>query len=323
MIQYVIKRILITIPVIACVAFIIFTLMYFVPGDPAIMILGSSATNEELTYYREYLGIDKPYIQQLGDYFYKLFIKWDLGDSWIYRTNISDEIANRLPRTFAISLYSIFVGALCGIPLGVAAAVKQNSWVDKFILVLSSLMHCIPNYVYAILMILLFSLTLGWLPAYGIGGIENYILPCACILIGSFTGLARQMRSSMLEVIRSDYVTAARAQGFSRKSVYYLHALPNALIPIVTMIGSQFATALSGSMILETIFTIPGMGLYLQGAISKRDIPIVTGSVIFLATWFCLVMLLLDVVYAMLDPRVRDQYKAQSGLSIRRRRHSA
>lgn len=321
--RYIIKRLLLTIPIIVCVAILIFTILYFTPGDPAEIILGSTATTEEIESFREYLGIDRPYIVQLGEYLYNLFIKWDLGVSWIYRTDIMYEIGNRLPRTFAVSAYSIILGAVCGIPLGVVAAVKQNSKVDKFVLFLSSIMHCIPSYVIAMVLIIVFSLHLGWFPSYGIGSIKHYILPCACILITSFAGLARSMRASMLEVIRSDYVLAAKAQGYSRNVVTYLHALPNAMIPIVTNIGSQFSHALSGTLILETIFSIPGMGLFIQGAINKRDIPIVTGSVVFLGIWFCLVMLLVDIIYALLDPRIRAQYEEQGKKSIFKRRRRA
>lgn len=314
--RYIFKRLLITIPIIVCVAILIYTILYFTPGDPAEMILGATATTEEIESFREYLGVNRPYIVQLADYLYDLFIRWDLGTSWIYRTDIIYEIGNRLPRTFAISAYSILLGAVCGIPLGVVAAVNQNSKIDKFVLFLSSIMHCIPSYVIAMVLIIVFSLHLGWLPSYGIGSFKHYILPCACILITSFAGLARSMRASMLEIIRSDFVLAAKAQGFSRKVVTYFHALPNAMIPIVTEIGGQFSHALGGTLILETIFSIPGMGLYIQGAISKRDIPIVTGGVVFLGIWFCLVMLLVDIVYALLDPRIRAQYEEQGKTPI-------
>ena len=309
--RYIIKRLLITIPIILAVSIIIFSLLYITPGDPAQMILGTTATTEELASYRTYLGIDRPFLVQLGDYLYRLFIKWDLGDSWVSQMNIMHEIKLRLPRTFAISLYSILAGAVCGIPLGVMAAVHQDGKADRFVLVLSSVMHCIPGYVIAMVLVVIFSLKLRWLPAYGIGGIKYYILPCLCILLGSFSGMARSMRSSMLEVIRSDFVMAAKAQGFSKHTVYYRHALPNALIPIITQIGGQFANALGGTMILETIFSIPGMGLYIQGAITARDVPIVTGSVVFLAIWFCLVMLVVDILYAVVDPRIKAQYEAQ------------
>ncbi len=309
--RYIIKRLLITIPIIIAVSIIIFSLLYITPGDPAQMILGTTATTEELASYRTYLGIDRPFLVQLGDYLYRLFIKWDLGDSWVSQMNIMHEIKLRLPRTFAISLYSILAGAVCGIPLGVMAAVHQDGKADRFVLVLSSVMHCVPGYVIAMVLVVIFALKLRWLPAYGIGGIKFYILPCLCILLGSFSGMARSMRSSMLEVIRSDFVMAAKAQGFSKNTVYYRHALPNALIPIITQIGGQFANALGGTMILETIFSIPGMGLYIQGAITARDVPIVTGSVVFLAIWFCLVMLAVDILYAVVDPRIKAQYEAQ------------
>lgn len=318
--RYILKRLLITIPTILIIAVAIFTLLYFTPGDPARMILGDEATTEEVESYREYLGIDRPYIVQLGDYLYKLFIKFDLGKSWVYQTNITSEIAARLPRTFAISMYSLLIGALCGIPLGVVAATHQGGTADKIVLVVSSVMHCVPGYVIALLLIIVFALNLHWLPAYGIGGFKYYVLPCTCILLSSFSGLSRSMRTSMLEVIRSDYVMSAKAQGYSTRKVWYRHALPNALIPIATQLGGQFAGALGGTMILETIFSIPGMGLYIQSAIGSRDIPVITSTVVFLAIWFCLVMLLVDILYAVLDPRIKAQYEAQSMHHTRRRR---
>ena len=181
------------------------------------------------------------------------------------------------------------------------------------VLVLSSVLRCIPNFWIGLMLIVVFARNLGWLPAFGVTeGIRSYILPCITIMLGSFAWTARQMRPSMLEVIRSDYVTAARAQGFSKLSVHYLHALPNALIPVVTVLGTQFGMNLGGTIIIETIFSIPGMGTYIQGGISSRDLPIVTGSVVFLAMLFCLVMLLVDVLYAFIDPRIRAQYERES-----------
>jgi len=320
MVRYTIRRLLLTIPIIIIVAVLIFCIMKITPGDPAKVILGDSATQEELDSYREYLGLNKPFMVQLGEYMERLFLHFDFGTSWLSRKSIADEFAVRLPRSFAISCYSILVAALFGIPLGVVAAVKQDSFVDKFILFLSSFMHVIPNYVYALLMILLFSLTLKWLPSYGATTWKHYIMPCACIFITGFTSMARMTRSSMLEVIRSDYVMAARAQGFSKRSVNYRHALPNAMIPVITNLGTQFSHALGGTMILETIFSIPGTGTYMQTAISNRDLPIVTGTVIILAIWFCLVMLLVDLLYAALDPRIKAQYTAKNKTWKRRER---
>jgi len=312
MVRYTIKRLLLTIPIIIIVAILIFCVMKLTPGDPAKMILGDTATEEELQSYREYLGLNRPFLVQLGEYLERVFLHFDFGTSWLSRKSIAEEFAVRLPRSFAISCYSILVGALCGIPLGILAAVKQNTFTDKFILFLSSFMHVIPNYVWALILLLIFSVKLKWLPSYGADSWECYIMPCAAIFIMGFTGMARMTRSSMLEVIRSDYIMAARAQGFSKRSVNYRHALPNAMIPVITHLGGQFSHALGGTMILETIFSIPGTGTYIQGAISNRDVPIVTGTVIILAIWFCLVMLLVDILYAALDPRIKAQYESRN-----------
>lgn len=321
MAKYIIKRLLITIPIIVLVTVFVFTLLYFTPGDPATIILGETATTEELQSMREYLGVNQPYIVQLGNYLKSLFIDFDLGESWIYKTNVTFELVNRMPRTTAICIYSVVIGAVLGIPLGVLAATHQNGMADKIVLTVSSIMTCVPNYCIALVLILVFALNLGWLPAYGVDeGLKSYILPCVSIMIGGFSGMARQMRSSMLEVIRSDYVTSARAQGFSRNVVYYCHALPNALIPIITMMGTQFAAGLGGTMILETIFSIPGVGLYISGAITKRDRPAIIGSTVFLAILFCLIMLAVDIVYALVDPRIRAQYEAQGGKRRRRKK---
>lgn len=309
--RYIIKRLLIAIPTIIIIAIAIFTLMYFTPGDPARMVLGESASEAELAEYRSFLGIDRPYIVQLGDYLYRLFIKFDFGKSWYTKTDIMAEVVDRLPRSFIISMYSLIIGAVSGIPLGVIAATHQGSIADKIVLVMSTILHCIPNYVIAFLLIIQFGLNLKWFPIYGVGSAANYVLPCAAIFFGSFAGLSRSMRTSMLEIIRSDFITSARAQGYSRLNIYYLHALPNAMIPIITQLGTQFANALGGTMILETIFTIPGMGLFLQGAIFNRDVPIVTAVVVIMAIWFCLVMVLVDILYGVVDPRIKAQYVAQ------------
>lgn len=323
MAKYIIKRLLITIPIILMVTVLVFTLLYFTPGDPAVIILGDQATTEELDSMREYLGVNEPYFVQLGQYLYNLFIKFDLGESWIYKTNVTYELANRMPRTTAICIYSVLIGAVIGIPLGVLAAVHQNGLADKIVLAASSILTCVPNYCIALVLILIFALHLGWFPAFGIDqGLRSYVLPCISIMIGSFSGMARQMRSSMLEVIRSDYVTAARAQGFSRNKVNYFHALPNAMIPIITILGIQFAGGLGGTMILETIFSIPGVGLYVSGAITKRDRPAIIGCAVFMGILFCLIMLGIDILYAVIDPRIRAQYEAQ-GAKRRRRRKKA
>lgn len=318
--RYILRRLLIMIPTIFIVSVLIYSIMELTPGDPAIQILGDTASEEELAEMREYLGLDEPYIVRLGQFLKQLYIDRDLGESWVYRTNITDELANRMPRTFAICVYSVLVSALIGIPLGVMAAVHQNGIADKIILVFSSVMMCMPGFCIALLLLVTFSLRLGWFPSFGIGSFKHYILPCFTIMITSFAGIARQMRSSMLEVIRSDFVTAARAQGFSKNSVNYRHALPNALIPIVTIMGTHFAGGLGGTMILETVFSIPGVGSYVQSGITNRDRPVVTGCVVFLAILFCVIMLCIDIAYAAVDPRIRAQYEERSKKKTVRRR---
>ncbi|MGM9608094.1 MAG: ABC transporter permease [Oscillospiraceae bacterium] len=320
--RYIIKRLLLAIPMIFCIAILIFTLLYFTPGDPAVMILGPESTLEQQESMREYLGLNEPYIVQLGDFLHRIFIEFDLGESWILKTNVSAEIASRLPRTAGIAIYSVLISALLGIPLGIAAAVHQDGMIDKIVLAGSSVLRCVPNFWVGLMLVLLFALKLDWLPAYYMAGlgIRNYILPCITIMIGSFAWTSRQMRSSMLEVIRADYVTAARAQGFSKTSVYYRHALPNALIPIITVMGTQFAVGLGGTMIIEIIFSIPGMGTYIQSGISKRDRPVVTGSVVFLAIAFSLIMIVVDICYALADPRIRAQYERAPKKRVKRGR---
>ena len=309
--RYIVKRLFALVIVLLCVAVIIFCVLWFMPGDPAEVILGLTVPEADREALRVKMGWNDPFLLQLGRYLRDVFLHLDFGESYQYKVPVTQGFMQFLPRTLTLGLISVFIQTIIGIPLGVSAAIHRNTLQDQGLLVFAMVFISVPQFWFALMMVVLFSVKLGWLPAYGIGGFKYYILPCLCILLGSFSGMARSMRSSMLEVIRSDFVMAAKAQGFSKNTVYYRHALPNALIPIITQIGGQFANALGGTMILETIFSIPGMGLYIQGAITARDVPIVTGSVVFLAIWFCLVMLAVDILYAVVDPRIKAQYEAQ------------
>lgn len=307
--RYIIKRLLTTVVVIIAVAVVIFTILYFTPGEPASILLGPTATQEEIDYMNKTLGLDRPYIVRLGDFLYQTFLKFDLGKSYISQTPVIDEVVNRFPRTCMLALFSMVSSALIGIPVGVYAAVHQNRIGDKVTLLLTIVLHCVPNFWLALLMILLFSVKLNWLPSFGIGSWKHYVIPCLSIILSGFTGIARQTRSSMLEVIRSDYVVTARAQGYSERNVIYKHALPNAMIPVITILGTNFASALGGTLIIETIFAIPGMGMYVQSGITNRDYPVVQGVVVLLSITFCLVMVLIDIIYAYVDPRIKAQYE--------------
>lgn len=310
-IRYVLKRLLMIIPVLLLSAIIIFTIMYFVPGDPARAILGSNATQIELAQKRAELGLNQPYYIRLGKYLYNLFIHFDMGTSYTTGRSIASEIASRFPRTFFYSLGCLVVGALVGIPLGSISAVKQNSVFDRVCIMFALLGISLPGFWVAMMLVIVFSVKLGWLPAYGIGGIRNYILPVIAGALPIIADQARMSRSSMLEVVRSDFVVTARAKGMSEGKILLRHILPNGLIPVVQMLGNDFGGALSGAIVIENVFALPGIGTYLTTGVNNRDYPVVLGVVIFLALIFSLVMLLVDVSFSFIDPRIKAQYEGQ------------
>lgn len=308
MLKYIIKRILWAIPVVICVAVLIFSIMRMAGGDPARQLVGIDATDEEYEAMRAKLRLDDPYFIQLADYLGKLFLKGDLGTSYMTHTSISKDMAVRLPYSLAIGGVSILVATVIGVWLGMQSAIHAGKWQDKLCMVFALGGVSMPKFWLALLLLLLFAVKLQWLPAAGVGGIQFYILP---VLANSFHGIAsfaRQSRSSMLEVIRSDYVITAKAKGLSFREVIYKHALPNALIPVVTMIGTQFAVMISGSIVIETIFSIPGLGVYLTTGINNRDYPVVQSVIVVISIIFCMIMLAVDIAYAFLDPRIKARY---------------
>lgn len=308
MTKYIVKRLLWMIPVVLGVTIVIFSIMHFVPGDPAVIILGTEATEAELEAKREQLGLAQPFMIQLGSYMKNVFLRFDFGNSYITNNSITKELLSRLPRTAFVGFVSMILMLIIGIPLGITAAVHQNGLGDRICMIIALIGVSVPSFWLGLLLVITFALKLGWLPASGIGGLQYYILPCIASAFGGIASLARQSRSSMLEVIRSDYVVTARAKGLSERKVIYGHALPNALIPIITVAGSHLAHIFGGSVVIENVFSIPGIGSYMVQAVNNRDYTVVTGSVIFLAVVFSLVMLLVDVVYAFVDPRIKAQY---------------
>lgn len=317
MARYIGKRLLWMIPIILGVAILVFTMMTFCPGDPAEIILGTTATEADLTAKRVELGLDQPYIVRLAGYLSDVFLHFDLGKSWITGIDIGSAIAERMPRTLVLALVTLVIAFGLGIPLGVVAATHQNRWQDHLSMILALIGVAVPNFWLALLLIILFSVKLGWLPAMGVGGIEYYILPAISNCAGALANCARQTRSSMLDVIRADYITTARAKGVPERAVISRHALKNALIPIITMMGTSFGRLLGGAMIIETIFSLPGMGSYIIGAVNNRDYPIVQGGSIVLAIAFSLAMLLIDLLYAAVDPRIKAQYSARKGKKVK------
>ena len=305
--RYILKRLGMMVFVVLGVAILIFTIMYFVPGSPAQIILGSSATPDQIAKLEHEMGLDQPYLVQLWD-FLKSIIRLDFGESYIYRTPVIDELKVRFPRTLLLSVLVIVLQTVIGIPLGITAAVHAGKWQDTISIVISMLGLAIPGFWLSLMAIRLFSVNLGWLPPYGITPWTAWILPVVTSAVGGFALNARQTRAAMLDVIRSDYVTTAKAKGVSEHDVTWKHALPNALIPVITMIGGGFAGALGGSVIAESVFVMPGVGLYMTYAITALDYPVVRSCVVVLAVFFSIVMLLTDLVYAFVDPRIKAQY---------------
>jgi len=308
MAKFILKRLLWMIPVVLGVTVFLFTLLYFVPGDPATVILGANATQVELDEKRDELGLNDGYIVRLARYMADVFMKFDFGRSYITNTDITEDLLMRLPRTFLLAIACILLSIVIGVPLGINAAVHQNGFADRACMFLALVGVSMPAFWVGLLLVLLFSLRLGLLPPSGIGGLQYYILPAIANSFGGIATQARQTRSSMLEVIRSDYITTARSKGLPERRVIYEHALPNALIPVITVAGSSFGRMLGGTLVIETVFSIPGIGSYMIGAVNNRDYPVVMGSVIFLAIMFSIVMLLVDLIYAYVDPRIKAQY---------------
>ncbi|MGN0976506.1 MAG: ABC transporter permease [Faecousia sp.] len=309
MAKYILKRLLMLIPVILGVAVVIFTIMYFTPGDPITIILGENFTAEQYAETAHNLGLDQPYIVQLLQFLKQTFLEFDMGTSYIYNTDVFTELLVRLPRTATIAAVCCLLQIIIGIPLGVTAATHQGGFLDSFCIILAIVAISVPSFWIAMILVLIFGLNLHWLPSYGIDHWYSYILPCAANCLMGLGSTARQTRSQMLEVIRSDYVVTARAKGVPERTILYSHALPNALIPVVTHLGEQFGRALGGTVVIETVFSIPGVGYYMTSAISNRDYPVVRGGVTLLAVLFCLVIFITDLVYAYIDPRIKAQYE--------------
>lgn len=317
MVKYILKRLLWFIPVVLGVTVMVFSIMYITPGDPARMILGTNATEDRLEELRDELDLNGTYVERLGHYLQQVFLEGDLGTSYYTKQSVTDQIAVRLPYTLRIASFSILISMLIGIPLGILAATHHYSWIDNLSMFLSLFCVSMPSFWFALILVSTFALKLGWLPATGLQSWTGYILPCVSCAIGGAAGLARQTRSSMLEVIRQDYITTARAKGQTEMKVIFKHALKNALIPIITVVGSMFGGSLGGALIAETIFAVPGMGVYLTNAISQRDYPIIQGGVLFISVCFCFIILLVDIVYAFVDPRIRSQYQSGNRKKIR------
>lgn len=312
MLVYIAKRLLTMIPILLVVAILIFTLMYFVPGDPVQIALGDHATEAQIEEVRARLGLDDPFMVRLFNYLKGVFLHLDFGTSYIYGTDVGSELISRLPATLILAIMCVAFSVVFGVPIGIYSAIKANKPADRISMVFTLLLNSMPNFWLALMMVILFALKLHWLPSSGIGGWKYFVLPVLANSLGSLAGIARQTRSSMLEVIRADYVVTARSKGLSESKVIMGHALPNALIPIITVCGSRFGHMLGGTTVIETIFSIPGIGSYMINGINSRDYNVVQGCIVYIAFMFSIMMLITDLIYAFVDPRIKAQYVKNS-----------
>ena len=309
MIKYILKRILYLIPVMLLVTLIVFFLMSITKGDPARIVVGESASLEEVEAMRESMGLNDPFFIRYLRYVRDLFLHGNMGTSYKSGLPVMKEITSALPSTIRLSLAAITIAILIGIPIGIISATKQYSFFDNFTMILGLIGISMPVFWLGLLLILLFSVHLRWLPSSGFDSFKAMILPSFALSAQAISMVTRMTRSSMLEVIRADYIRTVRAKGQTERVVIWGHALHNALIPVVTIVGLQFGHLLCGAMLTESIFAVPGVGRLMVTSIMARDYPMVQGAVLFVATAFSFVNLFVDILYAYVDPRIKAQYK--------------
>ncbi|MCR4711234.1 MAG: ABC transporter permease [Clostridia bacterium] len=304
MVKYIIKRLILLVPVIIGVSALVFFIMALAPGDPAITLLGTDAKPEAIEAIHKELGLDDPVIIQYGRYM-KNLLRGDLGVSYTSKRPVFEEYMMRFPNTFKLTVFSLLVAVGISIPIGIISAVKQYSLIDNVGMVAALAGLSIPNFWLGLLLILLFALHLGWLPSGGATAPGSVILPAITIGTGLSAAITRLTRSSMLEVVRQDYIRTARAKGVSSRKVITRHALRNALIPIVTIVCMEFGVTLAGAATTEVVFSWPGVGRLTIDAINRKDRPLAIGCLIMTAIMISICNMIMDILYAIVDPRIR------------------
>lgn len=305
--KYILNRLLQIIPVLIGVTFLVFALLSLSPGDPAQMILGVGAKPEELAMMREQLGLNDPMIVQYLRYMGKV-VSGDFGTSYTTKQPVLKMMSIRLPNTLLLSFGSLFLILIVSIPLGIVLAVNQNSVFDNVMRVVTLVLAAMPGFWLGLMLIILFSVKLGWLPSNGLESVQASIMPLICLSVAGWTTNSRLTRASMLDVIRQDYIRTARAKGLRYGPVLRKHALKNALLPIVTSVGMAIGQCVGGSVIIETVFGINGLGKMMVDALRQKDVPTIMSSVIIAAVIIALANLLTDLSYAVIDPRIRSNY---------------
>lgn len=307
MFKYIIKRILLIIPVVIGITLFIYLLLDLAPGDPVSMILGTDATPEQVAQVRSELGLDQNVFVRYINYMTSA-VKGDLGNSWINSQPVLEEFLQRFPNTLALAFSALAITIMFGLSFGTIAAVRQNRPIDGITLILALLFASMPTFWFGLMMQLLFALKLNWFPAMGVGTVKHLVLPAFALSLGTMANQVRMTRSSILDVINMNYVRTARSKGAGEFQVVLRHVIRNALMPVVTNWGLTFATAFGGTIISETVFSIPGISSLLINAVKVRDVPVVMGTVIIVAIIVAVINLLIDIIYAFIDPRVKLGY---------------
>jgi len=313
MLQYICKRIVLMLLLLLGMSFIIFASLFIAPGNPASMVAGPTATEADIAIVRVALGLDKPFLVQYGIYL-KNLLTLNLGVSFTSRQPIIDELAVRLPFTMNLALASVIISVVVGIPLGIVTALYRDKLADNILTTFALVGVSIPNFWLGTMLILLFSVTLGLLPSGGMTeffwtprGFSQVILPAIALSTATVASFTRLGRSAMLEVLQSDYIRTARAKGLLNRTVIFIHALKNALIPLVTQLGTSFGLLLGGAIITEQVFVVNGIGSYMIAAINNRNYPVVQSTVMLIAAMFIVVNLIVDLFYCLIDPRIKYQ----------------
>ena len=307
MIKYILKRLLALIPVILGVIFIIQFILYISPNDPAVVILGVDYTPEGAAQVRESLGLNDPFIVQFARYVLDL-LRGDFGNSYVTGEPVAVQLAARFPNTLILVVVSMTLCTILSLPIGIQSAVKPNSWFSNITAALGMVGIALPTFWLGLMLILLFSVHLGWLPATGGVSLTGMILPALTLSASFMAGTMRTTRSSMLDCLNQDYIRTAKAKGVSHHDVIDKHALKNALLPIITVVGVNVGTQMGGSVLTETVFSYPGLGIMLTNGIKQTDTPTILGCLVVMAICIGICNLLVDIIFAFVDPRIKPQY---------------
>lgn len=306
--KYILKRLLVVIPTLLFIVFVVFFILNITPGDPGRIMLGTTATQEQVDMLNESLGVNRPLLVRYADYIWDA-LHGDFGTSYTFNVPVTQVLMPKFPTTLRLAILSVCCSALLGIPLGILSAVKKHSLIDNALTVLALFLASVPGFWLGLMLMLWLSLSWGLLPSSGVGTWQHYIMPVMTLALPSAAFISRLTRTTMLDSMNQDYIRTAKGKGARDRRVIFGHALRNALIPVITQLGMNFAGLLGGAMITEIVFGLPGFGNAIVAAIKAKDVPLTMFAVIFLSTTFMLIMLVVDLIYAFIDPRIKAQYE--------------